>query len=122
MSDGSRKKASKPRAKATRRKPAASKNPWVLPSESTRKRAASPTAAKPRRRSGEPRRRGQGVDVNGATFEQLREAGLSIGQSARLIERRRLHGAFRSIDELAKLRGFSRRMLGDLQGKLQIDG
>jgi DNA uptake protein ComE-like DNA-binding protein len=92
----------------------------VLPADTTRKPAASSNAGKSRKRSGGARPNSQGLDVNGATFEQLREAGLSIPQSARLIERRRLGGAFKSMDELAKLRGFSGRKLRGLQNKLRI--
>jgi hypothetical protein len=139
MSDGSRKQASKPRPKAAskrkaaangkrssaRRKPAASRNssrnPWVPAGlESPPKPAASSKAAKPRRPAAPPRRRDGSLDINDATFEQLREVGLSIGQSARLIERRRLNGAFASFDEVAKLRGFSRRQVREFGAKLRI--
>jgi DNA uptake protein ComE-like DNA-binding protein len=138
MSDGSRKPASKPRPKtaakrkaatngkrpSSARKSASSKastrSPWIPASQSARKPAARAKAAKPRKASAAPRRPGQGLDVNDATFEQLREVGLSTGQSARLIEQRRLHGAFASVDDLAKVRGFSKRKIRDLGTKLQL--
>jgi DNA uptake protein ComE-like DNA-binding protein len=121
MSDGTRQRTTKPKAKAAakRRKPAAKKNPWLLPGASPAKAASRSRSQTGRKGAAARQSSGQGLDVNDATFEELRGAGLSVGQAARLLERRRLHGNFGSMDDVAKLRGFSKRRIGELQSKLQ---
>jgi competence protein ComEA len=67
-----------------------------------------------RRRSGG---RNGDLDVNEVTFEQLREVGLSITQSARVIAYRDTRGGFDSLDELDEIPGLpkeSRETLKDL--------
>jgi DNA uptake protein ComE-like DNA-binding protein len=66
------------------------------------------------------RKRGQTLDLNSASFEELRELGLTITQSARVIAYRDTRGGFGSLDELAEVPGFSRDTLGDLRSQVQI--
>jgi DNA uptake protein ComE-like DNA-binding protein len=86
---------------------------------------ARPTmTAKPKRavkpkRAAKPKR-GSGLDVNSATFEQLRELGLSITQSSRLIAYRDTRGGFESLDDVAAVPGFSRDTLRDLSSRVQF--
>ncbi len=58
--------------------------------------------------------------LNSLTFEQLREAGLSVTQSARLLARRDARGSFASFDDLNDLVGFSREVLDQLRKRLSL--
>jgi DNA uptake protein ComE-like DNA-binding protein len=100
----SARRASKPKA--------AKETPAEKPSP-----AEKPKPAKPRR-APKPKR-GSGLDLNSATFEQLRGLGLSITQSARLIAYRDTRG-FESLDDLAAVPGFSRDTLRDLSSQVQL--
>lgn len=46
-----------------------------------------------------------GLDLNSASFEQLRALGLSVTQAARLIGQREQHGGFASVDEVDAIVG-----------------
>jgi hypothetical protein len=58
--------------------------------------------------------------LNKLTFEQLREFGLSVTQSARLLARRDARGSFASLDELNDLVGFSREVRDQLRKRLSL--
>jgi DNA uptake protein ComE-like DNA-binding protein len=61
-------------------------------------------------------RHGGKLDLNGATFEQLRDIGLSVTQSARVIAYRDAAGGFQSVDELQEIPGLSvelKQVLGE---------
>jgi DNA uptake protein ComE-like DNA-binding protein len=60
------------------------------------------------------------LDLNTATFEQLREVGLSLTQTARLIAYREARDGFESVEELAEVPGFSGDALGDLRSHFQL--
>jgi hypothetical protein len=60
------------------------------------------------------------VDLNTATFEELRALNLSVTQSARLIAQRETRGGFRSVDELDSLYGFPRATLAMLKQRAQV--
>jgi DNA uptake protein ComE-like DNA-binding protein len=62
------------------------------------------------------------LDLNTATFEQLRVAGFSLTQSARLIAYRDARDGFDSVEELAEVPGFSPDVLGDLRSQFQLSG
>jgi DNA uptake protein ComE-like DNA-binding protein len=64
--------------------------------------------------------RGGTLELNSATFEQLRELGLSVTQSARLIAYRESRGGFGSLDELAEVPGVSRDAVSELSSQLTI--
>jgi DNA uptake protein ComE-like DNA-binding protein len=70
------------------------------------------------------RRRGVGKsggpDVNEVSFEQLRELGLSVTQSARVIAYRETRGGFDSLDELDEIPGLPKDTRDTLKGLLSI--
>ena len=59
-------------------------------------------------------------DVNEVSFEQLRELGLSVTQSARVIAYRETRGRFDSLDELDEIPGLPKDARGTLKGVLSI--
>ena len=87
------------------------------------RRAKSGERAKPAARSGRAKRDGEKngmLDLNGATFEELRNLGLSVTQSARMIAYRDVRGGFDSLDELDDIPGLSADTRRDLKGRLQL--
>lgn len=69
------------------------------------------------------RRRGGnkgGPDVNEVSFEQLRELGLSVTQSARVIAYRETRGGFDSLEELDEIPGLPKDTRGILKDLLSI--
>jgi DNA uptake protein ComE-like DNA-binding protein len=109
-------RTSKPKAtdrQPEKRRPAKGKRA-ARPMEPSAGSTAEPKA--PRK----ARKRGQTLDLNSASFEELRELGLTITQSARVIAYRDTRGGFGSLDELAEVPGFSRDTLGDLRSQVQI--
>jgi competence protein ComEA len=54
-------------------------------------------------------------DLNAMTFEDLRELGLSVTQTKRLLAQREQRGGFKSLDELDAVPGFPRDVLEDLR-------
>jgi DNA uptake protein ComE-like DNA-binding protein len=75
-------------------------------------------------RSKRPRRRASGgngnLDVNEVSFEQLRELGLSITQSARVIAYRDTRGGFDSLDELDEIPGLPKETRSTLKDLLSF--
>ncbi|MDX6615726.1 MAG: Helix-hairpin-helix motif [Solirubrobacterales bacterium] len=62
---------------------------------------------------------GRALDaLNRISFEQLRDLGLSVTQSARLLARRDARGSLASFDDLSDLAGFSREVLDQLRKRL----
>lgn len=63
-----------------------------------------------------PKRNGEKpIALNEASFEQLRELGLSVNQAARLIAQRDQRGGFSSTDELDGLYGMPREIVDTLR-------
>jgi hypothetical protein len=60
------------------------------------------------------------VDLNTASFETVRELGLSVTQAARLIAQRDQRGGFSSLADLDSLYGFPQGLLEDLRRKSTI--
>jgi DNA uptake protein ComE-like DNA-binding protein len=60
------------------------------------------------------------LDLNEAKFEELRELGLSVTQSARLIAYRDVRGGYGSLDELDEIPGLSAETRRELRGRLQL--
>lgn len=58
------------------------------------------------------------LDVNDVSFEQLRELGLSVTQSARLIAYRETRGGFDSLDELDEIPGLPKETRSALRSQL----
>jgi DNA uptake protein ComE-like DNA-binding protein len=72
--------------------------------ESVLAEAQQSAIAKPARRSS--RRKGK-LDLNEVTFEQLRDMGLSVTLSARVMAYRDVRNGFKSLDELDEIPGLS---------------
>jgi DNA uptake protein ComE-like DNA-binding protein len=71
-------------------------------------------------RDGPPAATRRRLDLNKATFEELRSLDLSSTQSRRLLAyRKRLHG-FESIDQLDQVPGFPKRVRDQLQHQLTV--
>jgi competence protein ComEA len=93
----------KPRAKA---EPKAQPKPEPEPQPKARARRAT------------GRKNGK-LDLNSATFEELRGLGLSVTLSARLIAYRDVRGGFESLDELNEIPGLSKKTLGEIREQLE---
>jgi Helix-hairpin-helix motif len=92
---------------------------WATSSTQPRSRKPAPYRAIPGRKG--PRAvPGDRLDLNAATFGQLRSLELSITQCHRLLAyRKRLHG-FQSIDQLDGVPGFPKRVRDRLRHRLTV--
>jgi competence ComEA-like helix-hairpin-helix protein len=59
------------------------------------------------------------VNINTASFEELREADLSVTQATRVLAYRERFGGYESVEDLAKVPGFTEEMVAGLQTRLQ---
>jgi DNA uptake protein ComE-like DNA-binding protein len=87
--------------------------------ESALTEAQQRAIAKPSRRS--PRRKNGRLDLNQTTFEQLRDLGLSVTLSGRVISYRDSRGGFETLDELDEVPGLSRELKRVLREQLKVD-
>lgn len=62
-----------------------------------------------------------GVDLNRATFKQLRELALSIVEAKQLIGERGARGGFASMEELDELRGFPMQRIEALKRRTHLE-
>jgi competence protein ComEA len=60
------------------------------------------------------------LDLNAATFEELRGLGLSVTQSARLLAYRDTCGGYRSLDELGEVPGLPKATRAELRSRLKL--
>ncbi len=60
------------------------------------------------------------LNLNDATFEQLREVGLSVTQTGRVLAHRERSGRFASIDELEGIPGFPGEFLEQIKSRLTV--
>ena len=60
------------------------------------------------------------VDLNKATFEQLRDIGCSVTQATRLLTYRERQGGFDSIDDLKDVPGMPEEFLTSVRSKLRV--
>lgn len=60
------------------------------------------------------------VNLNSATFEQLREAGLSVTQATRILAYRERFGGYNSVEDLEKVPGFPTDLIESLKGKISV--
>jgi competence protein ComEA len=61
------------------------------------------------------------VSLNTATAEQLDTLdGVGPATASKILEYRRLHGGFRSIDDLGEIPGIGPKRLAALRGKVQL--
>jgi DNA uptake protein ComE-like DNA-binding protein len=61
-----------------------------------------------------------GLDINEASFEQLRELGLSVTQTARVIAYRDTRRGFDSLDELDEVPGLPKEVRAELRAQLRL--
>ena len=61
-----------------------------------------------------------GLSLNESTFEELRDLGLTVTQSARVIAYRDVRGGFESLDELDEIPGLSKEIRSDLRKRLSL--
>jgi DNA uptake protein ComE-like DNA-binding protein len=74
---------------------------------------------KPSRRRADTSNDGD-LDINEASFEQLRELGLSVTQSARVIAYRDTRRGFDSLDELDEVPGLPKEVRAELRAQLHL--
>lgn len=60
------------------------------------------------------------LDLNKATFEELRQIGLSITQTRRVLAHRERSGGYTSIDEIESIPGFPKEFVAKLKTKLTV--
>ena len=112
-----RAKARRRRAPSTRRTTAAARGPERAgrrTAEGTRARRSRPgraAAARPKRR----------IDINRATFAQVRAAGLGTTVAARLIALRDIRGGFRNLREIRDVEGLSEKVFEQAKTYFYVD-
>ena len=108
-------------AREARRRPLRSR-----PRSGSRAHSSPSTSPRIRARSGRPRTRsglgiGSGpVRINDASYEQLRQLGLSVTQTGRVLAYRERVGGFSSLDDLDQIPGFPGDFLTELKTKLEL--
>lgn len=60
------------------------------------------------------------LNLNDATFEQLRDVGMSVTQTGRVLAHRERSGRFGSVDELEGIPGFPRDFLEQIKTRLTV--
>ena len=60
------------------------------------------------------------LNLNDATFEQLRDVGLSVTQTGRVLAHRERSGRFESVDELEGIPGFPQDFLTQIKSRLTV--
>jgi competence ComEA-like helix-hairpin-helix protein len=60
------------------------------------------------------------VNLNTATFEELREVGLSVTQATRILAYRERFGGYSSVEDLEKVPGFPADLIESLKGKISV--
>ena len=61
---------------------------------------------------------GRVLDANKATFEQLRDLGMSVTQATRVIAYRERANGFKTVDDMDTIPGFTKDKLNELKKKL----
>jgi len=60
------------------------------------------------------------LNLNSATFEELRDADLSVTQATRILAYRERFGGYRSVEDLEKVPGFPAELIESLRGKITV--
>jgi competence protein ComEA len=60
------------------------------------------------------------VSLNSASFEELRDVGLSVTQTGRVLAHRERGGGFTSLDELDEIPGFPQDFLEQVKPRLTV--
>jgi DNA uptake protein ComE-like DNA-binding protein len=68
----------------------------------------------------EPTAPGDRLDLNAASYEYLREMGLSVTQTVMVLAHRERQGSFSSVDVLDEIPGFPRDFVDGLKSKLRV--
>jgi DNA uptake protein ComE-like DNA-binding protein len=87
-----------------------------------RARTAKPSAqrrSKPASNGNGARKRSTKLDLNKATFDELRDLGLSVNQTSRLISYRERDG-FASVDDLEEIPGLARATVTKLRSQVRV--
>jgi competence ComEA-like helix-hairpin-helix protein len=63
---------------------------------------------------------GDQLDLNSATFEDLRELGFSVTQATRVITYRERQNGFKSVDDLADVPGMPGEFLTEVRNRLTL--
>jgi competence ComEA-like helix-hairpin-helix protein len=63
---------------------------------------------------------GDQVNLNKATFEQLRDIGFSVTQATRVITYRERMKGFDSLDDLSEVPGMPRQFLREVEPRLSL--
>jgi competence ComEA-like helix-hairpin-helix protein len=77
-----------------------------------------PNLAEAERSKPKPRRSGPALDVNTATFEELRELGMSVTQATRVIAYRERQDGFDSVDDLERVPGIPKAFAAEIKDQL----
>jgi competence ComEA-like helix-hairpin-helix protein len=64
--------------------------------------------------------RSDALSLNSASFEELREADLSVTQATRILAYRERFGGYTSIDDLEKVPGFPAETVADMRGRFTV--
>ncbi|MGH3369908.1 MAG: ComEA family DNA-binding protein, partial [Nocardioidaceae bacterium] len=67
-----------------------------------------------------PREAGEVLNLNQATYDDLRRLTLSVTQTGRVLDYRETLGGFKSLDQLDDIAGLPRDLLTELKRKLTI--
>ena len=85
------------------------------------RRAAAPAPGAPAVTPADPAAPAAPVNLNTATLEQLDTLdGVGPATAGKILEYRRQHGGFRSIDDLGEIPGIGPKRLAALRGKVQL--
>jgi len=60
------------------------------------------------------------LNLNSATFEELRDADLSVTQATRILAYRERFGGYRSVEDLEKVPGFPAELIASLRGRITV--
>lgn len=60
------------------------------------------------------------LNLNSATFEELRDADLSVTQATRILAYRERFGGYRSVEDLEKVPGFPAELIESLRGRITV--
>jgi competence ComEA-like helix-hairpin-helix protein len=63
---------------------------------------------------------GDRINLNQATFEELRELGFSVTQATRVLTYRDRIDGFKSLDDLGEVPGMPREFVHEVQPKLTV--
>jgi DNA uptake protein ComE-like DNA-binding protein len=109
-------------SRASARRPSTAE--WEVPQTKVSRPEKAPRSAETEETTEAPiedtqtrRRRGL-LDLNDATFEQLRSLGMSVTQATRVIAYRERQDGFADIDDLDAVPGFPKAFLAELKQEL----